>query len=207
MAHHIAELIAECDGGGAAKSKAVKERCAAAILDLWAHRASLTGASRPFQDLAPIIETLRALDPEAEHLFYRRLFPNCDISASEETAKWLNFAKNCDAIARMLINIGVDRAAEHASDVASGWAEAASQAGLASDLDIQISDLLDGRLSEEARDSERRVLDLEGRIKKLDAFSDLASELRADLKRQLTALEEALNISSSAARAIKGCQE
>jgi uncharacterized protein YbaP (TraB family) len=105
-----------------------------------------------------------------------------------------------------LINIGVDRAAEHAGDVASGWAEAASQAGLASDLDIQISDLLDGRLNEEARDSERRVRDLEGRIKKLDAFSDLASELRTDLKRQLTALEEALNISSSAARAIKGCQ-
>lgn len=199
MAHHIAELIAACDTADPDASKAAKERCATAILELWSHRASLTGTSKPFQDLAPIIETLRALDPEADHLFYRRMIPNAEIAAGEETAKWLNFTKNCDAIARILISIGIDKAAEHAGDVASGWAEAASQAGLASDLDIQISDFLDGRLNESALANERRVQDLKGRIEKLDAFLDLASALRTDLERQLTVLGKALNISSGAA--------
>jgi len=103
MAHHIAELIAECDAADPDASKAAKQRCATAILELWSHRASLTGTSKPFQDLAPIIETLRALDPEAEQLFYRRMIPSVEGAVNEETAKWLGFAKNCDVIARILI--------------------------------------------------------------------------------------------------------
>jgi hypothetical protein len=191
MAHHIAELIAECDTGDAAGSRAAKERCASAILDLWAHRASLTGASKPFQELAPIIETLRSLDPEGEHLFYRRMMPNAGGAANEETTRWLNFAKNCDAIARMLIGIGIDKASEHAADDAWEWADAASKAGLGSDFDIQISDFLDSRLNDAARADERRIRELKGRIEKLESFSAMASALRTDLQKQLENLEGA----------------
>jgi hypothetical protein len=188
MAYHIAELIAECETADAATNKVAKERCAAAIMELWSHRASLTGTSKPFQDLAPIIETLRALDPEGEHLFYRRMIPDAEGAASKETMRWLNFAKNCDAIARILIGIGIDKASEHAGDGASSWADAASKAGLASDFDIQISDFLDRRLNEDARVNERRIGDLKGRIEKLEAFSAMASALRSDLQKQIEEL-------------------
>lgn len=191
MAHHIAELIAECDTGDAAASKAAKESCASAILELWAHRASLTGASKPFQELAPIIETLRTLDPEGEHLFYRRMMPNAEGAANEEVTKWLNFAKNCDAIARMLIGIGIDKASEHAGGDASGWADAASKAGLGSDFDIQISDFLDNRLNDAARADERRIRNLKSRIEKLESFSAIASALRTEWQKQVEDLDGA----------------
>lgn len=188
MAHHIAELIAECDAADPDARKAAKQRCAFAILELWSHRASLTGTSKPFQDLAPIIETLRALDPEAEQLFYRRMIPSIEGTANEEATKWLSFAKNCDAIARMLIGIGIDKASEHAGDAASDWADAASKAGLA-DLDIQISEFLDERLSENSRANRRRVEDLKKRIEKLDSFQAMASALRAEFEKMVDDLE------------------
>lgn len=188
MAHHIAELIADCDTAGPIASKAAKERCATAILELWSHRASLTGTSKPFHNLAPIIETLRALDPEAEQLFYRRMIPSVEGTANEETTKWLSFAKDCDAIARVLIGIGIDKASEHAGHAASEWANSASQAGLV-DFDIQIVGFLQERLSENERANRRRVEDLKNRIEKLDAFSAMASALRADFQKMLADLD------------------
>lgn len=188
MAHHIAELINGCNVADDTTSKAARERCAAAILELWSHRASLTGTSKPFQDLAPIMETLRALDPEAEQLFYRRMIPSIEGTANEEATKWLSFAKNCDAIARMLIGIGIDKASEHAGDAASDWADAASKAGLA-DLDIQISEFLDERLNENSRANRRRVEDLKNRIEKLDSFQAMASALRAEFEKMVDDLE------------------
>lgn len=189
MAHHIAELIAECDTVDPAASQPAKERCAAAILELWKHRASLTGASKPFQDLVPIIETLRSLDPEAEHFFYRRMIPNEAGGANDETMRWLTFARNCDVIARMLIGIGIDKASVHAGDAASDWAGAASKAGFAADFDVQISDFLDERLNKGARAYERRIQDLKSRLQKLELFSAAASALRTDLQRQIEELE------------------
>ncbi|MBL8646293.1 MAG: hypothetical protein JNL46_03495 [Sphingosinicella sp.] len=195
MAHHIAELIAECEAQDDVTRRAAKERCAAAVLELWSHRASLTGASKPFQDLAPIIETLRALNPDGEHLFYRRTFPSVEWSANEETKCWLNFAKDCDAIARMLIAIGIDKASEHAGNAASEWADAASKSGL-TDLDTQISDFLDQGLNENARTNRRRIEDLKNRIAKLDAFSAMASALRADFQKMVVDLESADHLQS-----------
>lgn len=198
MAHHIAELITECEMGDAAGSKAAKERCSSSILDLWAHRASLTGTSKPFQELAPIIETLRTLDPEGEHLFYRRMMPNAEGAENEETTRWLNFAKNCDVIARMLIGAAINKASECAGDSASGWADAASNAGLASDFDVQISYIIESRLNEDARANGRQVKDLKNRIKKLDAFSAIASALRADFHKLVVDLESAGQLKSKA---------
>lgn len=188
MAHHIAELIAECDAADPDVSRAAKQRCATAILELWSHRASLTGASKPFQDLAPIIETLRALDPEAERLFYRGMIPSAEGAANGETTKWLSFAKNCDAIARVLIGIGIDKASEHAGHAASEWAKSASKAGLI-DFDIQIVGFLEERLNENSRAKERQMQDLRGRIEKIEAFSDMASALRAEFQKKLADLE------------------
>lgn len=188
MAHHIAELIAACDTADPDASKAAKERCATAVLELWSHRASLTGTSKPFQDLAPIIETLRALDPEGEHLFYRRMIPSAEGAANEETIKWLGFARNCDAIARVLIGIGIDKASEHAGRAASEWAKSASKAGLV-DLDIQIVSFLEERLDENSRAKERKMQDLRGRIEKVEVFFDMASTLRTEFRRELAELE------------------
>lgn len=195
MAHHIAELIAECDKADPDASKAAKEKCATAILELWSHRASLTGTSKPFEDLAPIIETLRALNPEAEQLFYRRMIPSVEGAVNEETAKWLNFAKDCDAIARMLIGIGIDKASEYAGQSASDWANSASNAGLV-DFDIQIVGYLEERLSENDRANRRRVEDLKNRIEKLDAFCAMASALRADLQKMVADWERADHLQS-----------
>lgn len=188
MAHHIAELIADCDAADPDASKAAKQRCATAILELWSHRASLTGTSKPFQDLAPIIETLRALDPEAERLFYRGMIPSAEGAANGETTKWLSFAKNCDAIARVLIGIGIDKASEHAGHAASEWANSASKAGLI-DFDIQLVGFLEERLNEKSRAKERQMQDLRGRIEKIEAFSDMASALRAEFQKKLADLE------------------
>lgn len=188
MAHHIAELITDCDTADPTTSSVAKERCATAILELWAHRASLTGASKPFQDLAPIIDTLRLLNPEGEHLFYRRMFPSAECSTSEEAMRWLTFSKNCDAIARMLIGVGIDKAAEHAGEAASEWADVASKAGLI-DFDIQISEFLDERLNDNSRANRRRVEDLKNRIEKLDSFQAMASALRAEFAKMVDDLE------------------
>lgn len=189
MAHHISELITEDNTADATAKKTTRERCAAAILELWAHRASLPGTSNPFLDLAPVIETLRALDPEAEHFFYRRMIQKAEGAASEGTTKWLNFAKDCDVIARMLIGIGIDEAYKSAGDSASRWADAASQAGLASDFDIEISDLLGTRLSDSIRTNEHRIRKLKVGIEKLEAFRAMASALCTDLQKQLEDLE------------------
>jgi hypothetical protein len=198
MAHHIAELIAECDTAEPVSGSTAKDRCANAIVELWSHRASLPGAARPFQELAPIIETLRALDPEGGRFFYERMMPNVEGVVNEETTRWLNFAKNCDAIARMLIGIGIDKASKHAGDDSSEWVDAASKAGLGLDFDIQLSDFLASRLTDATQVKKLFVQELKGRIEKLATFLALASTLRSDLQQQLEHLESVDPVKSKA---------
>ena len=102
--------------------------------------------------------------------------------------RWLTFSKNCDAIARMLIGIGIDKAAEHGGEAASEWADIASKAGLI-DFDVQIREFLDQRLTESSWGNRRRVKDLKNCIEKLDSFQAMASELRAEFEKMVDDLE------------------
>ena len=116
------------------------------------------------------------------------MIPSPEGAANEETTKWLSFAENCDAIARMLIGIGIDKASEHAGHAASEWANLASKAGLV-DFDVQIIGFLEERLNENSRAKERQMQDLRARIEKVEAFSDMASALRAEFQKKLADLE------------------
>ena len=64
MAHHLAELMADAEQSTDPEQRRTKEKEAAeAIIKLWQHRHSYDNRINPFQELKPILQVLRSLDP------------------------------------------------------------------------------------------------------------------------------------------------
>ena len=193
MAHHIAELIYDAehctdDIVRTAKQAEIRD----SIWSFWSNRYELPIGTRPFQELEPILRTLKDLDPENEQP--RFFSPYRDlINVEKETSevqKWLTAAKDIDSAAKILIDYCLSLAAENAIDKSQEWVKLAQKAGLDEDVDLLEICIFQLRgnpaNTDDTNNAQRRIL--EKRQKRLEAFLLLGSQLNEQLKSQLEAL-------------------
>lgn len=185
MAHDIAAKMAIAEANP--EDNALQTACAEAILRLWAHRSDFPLTKRPFVSLDPIVLTLARLDPDNETPLYYRPGPE----PREASSKPLQAARAIDETARMLIGHLLGQAVRDAGDEAGRWADLAEAAeNLTSDVRMaRIVALLGDRAPSKSADRERERLTR--RLKSLASFEKAARALRAELKAQLAALDEA----------------
>lgn len=189
MAHYIAELIED------ARTASVEERpekmgaCCEAILSLWKHRQDLPEGRRPFQNLEAMIRTLASLDPENST---PRYFPSTRTAAdlsneTDKTRTWLELIEALDHSARILIRYCMSQAAETAIDKSVEWVRLAEAAGAKEGVEFPIVRVIfqdkaqDPPSDENALARERT----ENRIKRLEAFSKMATEVASTWRKQL----------------------
>ena len=190
MAHHLAQLIAEAEQGPEDAASAAQLECRAAIFELWEHILSVPTATRPFRELEPVIETIRALNPDERIYFYQtRAQEVADNSDLPESAKdWLKLSRGIDHSARLLIQMCFDRIAKETSGKLKELIELASHAG-ARDLPIVrvIHQLEDQRASRERSVEEEREKLLE-RLERLNSMVRFSELLASDIQHKLDEL-------------------
>lgn len=200
MAHHLAGLIAAAREAPAEQKVECEERCRAAILDVWRHRNCLPEGRRPFEPLERVVDTLAALDPDAERPFYHRTvlqfedFDDFDLPRDPPPRRpdYLEKARRFDTTARAVIRHLIALAVEAAPDKTQEWVLLAKKAKLDAPDVATIVRLVRAR---ERIDPEGRAdLDfvtrtLRSRLSEMDEFLDRASEIRGDLADRLARAE------------------
>jgi hypothetical protein len=185
MAHYVAELIVDVEHASRPTRREAQSRCAGAILELWAHRWEFPPEKNPFSDLLPVVRTLEALDPEAEHPFYRELYrPSIPPRPPSEIEQWLEFARGVDQSARLLIDHLLGRASAIAVEKGLPWARVAEHVGTQVDVDLVV--LLAGRLDERYDLNEERRKIIRNRIERIDNLIELSKLLKSELESELT---------------------
>jgi hypothetical protein len=199
MAHHLAELIETARTAGPSERAAAQERCSALILEVWRHRNCLPDGRRPFERLEPTLDTLAALDPANDRPFYlREVWEPLDRGEAEaetvEARRWLNLARRCDAVARVLLEALLVRAVDAAGAAESEreWVRKATGAdALGSDIEVirRIITLSDDLRGEPAAQELRaaREKPIRRRLDALTGFEEVAHAVRADLEERLAA--------------------
>ena len=192
MAHHLAELIAEAEQGPEGDANAAQQECRAAIFELWEHILSVPTATRPFRDLEPIVETIRALDPDERIYFYQtraqEVADNSDLPVAAKD--WLKLSRGIDYSARLLIQMCFDRVANETSGKLKEWIELASDAG-ARDLPIvRVIHQLEGQRTSSKRSVEEEREKLRERLERLHSMVRLSELLARDIQHQLDELND-----------------
>lgn len=190
MAHYVAELIHDAENAGPEDKLTRLDRCAAAVLDLWRHRAKLPDGMRPFEDSESIFRTIASLDPCDETPRYfsivRAAAAAADVEPDTEAGKWLKLAKSIDSTAKELIRHCLACAAETAEDETEEWVALAEKAGQGDAADVRVLRILleeAGKDDKEVEDEERNQI--EARIERLEEFQVLAKDLAANLRSRL----------------------
>lgn len=192
MTHHLAELIELAEHGPVAERLTRQQQCRTAILELWEHINSLPTASRPFRDLEPIVETIRALDPNEQAYFYQaRAQEVADNSALPESAKgWLKLSRGIDYSARLLIRMCFDRVVAETSGKFKEWIELAADAGARELPVVKIVYDLEGQRKDPNETVEERRKELQERLDRLQGMVQLSEMLARDIQHQLDELEK-----------------
>lgn len=192
MAHYIAELIDAAENAPPNELAASQEKCFDAIFELWGHRAELPNGKRPFEDLEPIIRALESLDPDDETPRYFRSVSSGIVATDEDpqTQSLLENVSNIDSTARILIGYALGQAAHSTTNKSKEWVALAKEARIdpgVADIVIQfVSSGSDGETKNDPSKYERERL--QKRIKQLEAFTEMAAHVSADLKERLKAL-------------------
>ena len=183
MAHYIAELIQKAETARIESRDESRAQCASAILDLWEHRRRFPDGKRPLEDLEPIIRTLESLDPDRRAVRYFDSFVLGGSETEEESERdtWLKAAVEVDYSARILILSCLTRAAQTVANKSKEWIAVAEAAGADNGIDI----LFDRALSKESDRLNATRERIEGRIKHLQAFREVAAVVESDLQAQI----------------------
>lgn len=200
MAHHLASLITAAREAASEQKVECEERCRAAILDVWRHRNCLPEGCRPFEPLESVLDTLGALDPDAERpLYYRAVlqfenFDDFDLPGDPPLRKpdYLEKARRFDSTARAVIGHLIALAVEAAPDKTQEWVRLAKEAKLdAPDvaLTVRLVRAMERIAPERRADIDLVTRTLRSRLSEMDEFLDRTKEIRDDLADRLARAE------------------
>jgi len=189
MAHYIAELIQDAEKASAEVRPAKMRACCDAILNLWKHRHTLRDGKRPFEELEPLLRTLKSLDPEDDTPRYFRSVRAAADGAEEndETKSWLKLIDGLDYSARVLIRYCLTQAAQSALNKFTEWVSLAEAAGADESDELLLIQVIfeedrvlkGSDLREEVR---KRIKD---RIDRLEEFARMAMEVVSKLRQEV----------------------
>lgn len=187
MAHLIAERIDVAENASPEERASAHDACASVIFKLWSHRNSLPSHIRPFRELEPLLQTIASLDVDSGPRFrYLPQHPSDEEpdGAAIQESQLLKAALNLDYSARVLIQYLLSSAAESVGDKVIPWLDAAINAEADAVLEARVVQFFTAgaKLPDADEVAREALLD---KIEKLDAFSQLASDVAAELRRQL----------------------
>lgn len=187
MAHLIAERMDAAESASPEERASAQDSCAQVIFELWAHRNSLPSHIRPFRELEPLLQTLASLDVDSGLRF--RYFPNHpsdeELGGAEiQGSQLLKAAVNLDYSARVLIQYLLSSVAESVGDKVIPWLDAAVNAKADAVLEARVVEFVTAGAKLPGVDevAQKALLD---KIEKLEAFSQLATAVVAELRSQL----------------------
>lgn len=192
MAHHVASLIDQAEHGPSEQRASAQKECFETILALWRHRSELPSGTRPFEEIEPIVRTIRSLDPEdpTPRYFRAGLAPGRNDKIDSNTEVWLKAVDGLDQGARLLIGYCLSRAAGAALDKSEEWVNLAGAAGMddgALEIVVRYISHETGLRDNEEPSAKARKL-LEDRLSRLTGLNKLALQVARDLKVKLSAL-------------------
>ena len=193
MSNYIAELMIDAQKAAGDRKDQSKQQCAAAILELWAHRSKWPDRVRPFKELEPIISTLEGLRPEAKNAFYQQYFwEKAEHKVDDDDLKrWLQLTQGLDYTARLLIEYAIEQAVRISTAKSITWVQEAASGGVASGSDIQLSIELLEWVTKTRNDDEKRKKAVSDRLSRLRAFLDTAGDMEKALQSELDELSKA----------------
>jgi hypothetical protein len=192
MAHYVAELIDAASNASAEERADAQRKCFNAILALWSHRAELPRGKRPFENLEPIVRAIESLDPDDDTPHFFRSVRGAIVEQNEEaqTRSLLEFVRNLDSTAKILIGHALAEAARSAVDRGKEWIALAEEAGVDPGVHAIVIRFVSNKADIEKKpdpsELERELL--RERIKRLEAFTKMATLVSDDLKKRLAAL-------------------
>lgn len=193
MAHYVAELMDAAENAPSQERAVAQEKCFHAILELWIHRAELPDGKRPFENLEPIIRAVESLDPDDKIPRYFLTVRGGIAEEDEEsqTKSLLEFVRNIDTTARILIGYTLTEAARSAVDKSKEWVALAEDAGAelggAHSIVLRfVSGETDSKNKSDPNELEREML--HDYIKRLETFTKVAVHSCENLKERLKAL-------------------
>jgi hypothetical protein len=189
MAHYIAELIHDAENASAEERPAKMQACSEAILNLWRHRQGLPNGKRPFEEVEPILRSLKSLDPDDDTPRYFRSVRNAvdDKTETDEAKSWLKLVDNLDYTARILIRYCLTQAAQSALNKSAKWVALAEAAVADDGIESPIVRLIAGEteLLDESDPDEIQKKQLQDRIARLEGFIEMANAVVAKLREHL----------------------
>lgn len=186
MSHDIARRITEAETLTGPEGVAARDACAAAIIQLWEHRAVFPRNRRPFASVEPALAILERLDPKNPA---NRYFPASRRPGPKDD--WLETATAVDRAARAILRACARLAVGADGGRASAFVKLAARAGLDRDPDadfVRILRFSDGERDDVDEVAERRAEEREA----LRTLANAAKKVRAAL-----AADEAAAVSGS----------
>lgn len=194
MGHYIAELMQDARSASGEDRERRMKACAEAVLALWQHRREWPQSLRPLEDFEPVFRALEGLDPNSDtprHYAHMRTEMQAD-DDNQKADSWLDIATKLDHAARILIHYCLAEAIDGIEDRGQQWLALAKAAVGADGSDLQVIEIL-LRNASMYREIDPRVekrKELEEMLRRLAAFSDLATALAARLTQQISELAE-----------------
>jgi hypothetical protein len=192
MAHYIAQLIDAAANAQSEERPTAQKRCFDMILELWSHHAELPNGKRPFENLEPIIRAIESLDPADEIPRFFRTIRDRIVEEDEEaeTQSLLEFVGHIDSTAKIVIGYVLSEAARSAADKSKEWVLLVENAGVGWGAHDIVLRFASGKANLETTPdpNEHEREQLQNRIKRLEAFTNVAVRVCEDFKERLEAL-------------------
>lgn len=189
MAHYIAELIQNVENASSEERPAKMQACCDAILNLWKHKHTLSNGKRPFEEIEPLLRTLKSLDPEDDTPRYFRSVRAVveDEDENEETKSWLKLADEVDYTAKVLIRYCLCQAAQSSLNRSLEWVALAQAAGVDRSVEFPIIRVIFEenavlKASDPGEIEKERIMD---RIERLEKFMEMAKVVVSELSREV----------------------
>ncbi len=191
MSHYIAELMQAAEAAEGDERSVKMALCSQVILDLWTKAGVLPDGIRPFQGIEPILRTLESLDPGDDTPRYLRPArrPCKADEESDATRQWLDYAEGLDYSARILIRYCLARASEGALDTTKEWVAAAKLAAEDDPPFLPVITFLSNETKIIEDPSAEQKQDLEDRLRRLEAFSLIATTISASIRAELEEID------------------
>jgi hypothetical protein len=192
MAHYIADLMVKVKGASGEEKELAEKNCFEAILELWKHRAEMPNGKRPHEDLEPVVRAIKSLDPDDDMpRYFRSIRPaKGEDEKQSEMEAWLDVASNLDYSAKVLIAYCLAEAANAALDKSKEWVQLAEAAGADDGISETVARFLSREtdLGREPNPSDVVCSQLQNRMQRLEAFTNLAGVVLRVLRTRLEVL-------------------
>lgn len=190
MANYIAQKMKTAEKTVGKEKTEAEENCFNAILALWDRREAWCGRGNPYEDLEPIINTIKRLNPENRDYFYWNNDNKC-AAMNSEVQQVLDIIKSVDKAARVCLEYLFKYALEIAVDEEmKEWIKAADKF---SDEDAEDVSLLRRFMRKSGSDMTDLQEKVEKRILILEEFQDKSMELLELYREKIKKNEELKN--------------